>query len=96
MKPSSRGPVAMLLGFNMTAAVASAVVRLFVAYKLTDGLPGTVLADLATVDASTTGIKYVATSFTPTAGVRYFLGAVAQGSTRGVCDAPPLLQPAAL
>ncbi len=71
--------VAYVLGVQVTSGVATAVVRIVVAdTDGTYGRPGTVLADLGTIDGSTTGVKYAGTTFTPTAGKRYWIGAIGQ------------------
>lgn len=88
---------AYVLGANISGSAASVVLRIAVwANDATGGKPGTLVADLGTLDASTTGLKYTSSSFTPTTNTRYWVGIVQQGSTGASANAlqkPPFVLP---
>ena len=67
------------IGLEVTTSAASGVVRLGI-YGDSDGIPGSLILDAGTVDASTTGAKEITISQQLTPGM-YYLAAVGQVSS---------------
>lgn len=77
------GTVIDRIGLNIVAAAASGVVRLGLRVD-NNGVPGTLLVDGGTIDASTTGAKEVTVSAT-TSGCRIWASVTGQGASGITC-----------